>query len=210
MNDSPSSPQPADSERLKLVVDTWKHCVGVQMHFNDISMKIRTLYFTVLAAAMGLIGVVQDKRINVPTPPIAIDLALFVVAFLIPLSMLFYFLDRFWYHRLLLGAVGHCADIEKRYGQELPELKLGAKISSESAVAVPPFWGWFFRHVLHIRDQRFLVGSMLHSDAKIEVLYKSVYRPLYLVVLIYALFGGVAFKGQSLVALLLSSVPIPS
>src|ERR1700742_1866390 len=92
-------------ERLALIVDIWKHSVSVQMHFNDMGMKIRNLYFTVLAAALGLIGVVQGKHIEIAYPPITIHLVFVVLVTVIPVSMLFFFLDAHWYHRLLLGAV---------------------------------------------------------------------------------------------------------
>ena len=44
-----------------MVIDIWKHTVSVQMHFNEMEMKTRNLYFTFLAASIGLIGVVKGK-----------------------------------------------------------------------------------------------------------------------------------------------------
>jgi hypothetical protein len=39
-------------------------------------------------------------------------------------AYLFYFIDRYWYHRLLVGSVKHAIEIEKKYKNEMPELSL--------------------------------------------------------------------------------------
>ena len=64
MPDDGSTP-PTDDKRLAITVDIWKYIVSVQMHFNDMEMRIRNLYFTILAAALGLLGVVQGKRVEI-------------------------------------------------------------------------------------------------------------------------------------------------
>jgi hypothetical protein len=196
----PTPSHTTDRERLKLVVDIWKHAVGVQMHFNDMGMKIRTLYFTILAAAMGLVGVVQEKVIVIQSPPITVDLALFVVTTVIPISMLFYFLDKHWYHRLLLGAVNHCIFIETKYKDVLPEIALGAAISKESPVVFTGAWRGFF---WFLKEPRFRdkTLSRIHSDAKIEVLYKSVIWTLVPFLVVYAFFGGIKFGGYALASI---------
>lgn len=203
----PVSSQTTDKERLKLVVDIWKHAVGVQMHFNDMGMKIRTLYFTVLAAAMGLVGVVQEKLIEVQAPRITVDMALFVMVAVIPISMLFYFLDKHWYHRLLLGAVNHCIFIETKYKDVLPEIALGAAISKESPVVFNGAWRGFF---WFLKEPRFRdkALSRIHSDAKIEVLYKSVIWTLVPFLVVYAFFGGVKFDGKSLASIVGACVDV--
>ena|ERR1051326_3599550 len=63
MADAPDG-NDADEKRLAITVDVWKYIVSVQMHFNDIEMRIRNLYFTILAAAIGLFGVVQGKEVG--------------------------------------------------------------------------------------------------------------------------------------------------
>ncbi len=199
----PPAPNPVPStytqEHLVLVVDVWKHGVGVQMHFNDMCMKIRTLYFTILAAAMGLIGVVQGKSIIVEYPLIHIHLVLFVLLAIIPISMLFYFLDAHWYHRLLLGAVEHCGAIEIKYKAVLPEIQLGTLISAKSPVHFEGVWRkvfWF------IKDKRFRdpATSNIHSDAKIEVLYKTVMWIVAALIVPYVVLGAVELGHCSMAA----------
>src|SRR5579884_3727352 len=168
MADQPDAP---DAEkRLAITVDVWKYIVSVQMHFNDMEMRIRNLYFTILAASFGLLGVVQGKEIEI-TSKVHVSIMLFVVLALIPISMLFYFMDRHWYHRLLQGAVAQAIEIETKYKDKLPEIQLGSQISKASPVEFKHrIWKWLF---FFIRDSRFRKQSRLHSDQKIEVLYKS-------------------------------------
>lgn len=180
-------PQPApDNERLKIIVDAWKQVVSVQMHFNDMEMKIRTLYFSVLAAAIGAVGLVQGKRVEAPYFLVDISLAMIVLLSVAPVSLLFYFIDRHWYHRLLQGAVKQGADIENRYGSLLPEIQLGVKLSQESPLVLSHWvWKWLF---FYVGEKNFRTNSQLHSDAKIEILYKSVIFWVLIAVLIDAFF----------------------
>ncbi len=190
-----------DKDHLALVVDVWKYSVGVQMHFNDMGMKIRNLYFTILAAAMGLIGVVQGKHIEINYPIISVHLSFFVLVAIIPVSMLFYFLDAHWYHRLLIGAVKQCSAIENKYRDVLPEIQLGAAISKESPVKFDGQWRWL---LWFVGDKRFRdkTNSNLHSDAKIEVLYKSVIWGVVGILVLYILFGAIEFERCTIFALL--------
>ena len=171
------------------------------MHFNDMGMKIRNLYFTILAAAMGLIGVVQGKRVLISYPDVSVHLALFVLLAVIPISMLFFFLDAHWYHRLLLGAVKQCGEIEKKYKSVLPEIQLGTAISKESPVKFDGHWRWLLWFVTEKRF-RDKTTSNLHSDAKIEVLYKSVIWAVAVLLVPYILFGALEFGHCSLFALI--------
>jgi hypothetical protein len=194
----PASP---DNGELVRVVDVWKYIVSVQMHFNDMEMKIRNLYFTILAAAMGLIGIVQGKRIHIEVPEVSISVSLIVIIVLIPVSMLFYFMDRHWYHRLLQGAVAQCIKIESKYASYLPEIQLGSQISEASPVEFPgTIWKVVFRFV---GDKRFWSDGNIHSDAKIEILYKSVIWGCVSIFVIYGFAAGVRFRDSSLLGLVM-------
>jgi hypothetical protein len=180
-----------EEKRLAITVDVWKYIVSVQMHFNDMEMRIRNLYFTILAASFGLLGVVQGKEIDI-TNKVRISIMLFVVLALIPISMLFYFMDRHWYHRLLQGAVAQGIEIESKFSDKLPEIQLGSQISRMSPVKFKhPIWKVIF---FFVRDKSFRRESLLHSDQKIEVLYKSAIWVSVAVIVIYALIGGVRIE----------------
>ena len=44
------------SERRKEVIDVWKEVVDVQQHFNDVSMRIRGMFVTILLALFAAMG----------------------------------------------------------------------------------------------------------------------------------------------------------
>lgn len=181
-----------DYERLKIAVDVWKYVVSVQMHFNDIGMKIRYLYFTILAAAIGAIGYVQGKHVEIPYLDLRLSLAMMVLVAIMAITALFYFIDRHWYHRLLQGSVKAAAEIEKKYAVELPEIQLGAKISAASPVSFPsPIWRWVF---FFVKEDNFRKHFRIHSDAKIEILYKSVIYGCGLIAFFFALVRGIEFQ----------------
>ena len=84
-----------------------------------------------------------------------VSIAVVVIVAIIPISMLFYFMDRHWYHRLLLGAVMHCAEIERSYVKQLPEIQLGTIISKLSPVHLRDGGGglYFSLYVINAFDR---------------------------------------------------------
>jgi low temperature requirement protein LtrA len=51
-------------KRAKQVIDVWKAIVSVQQHFNDIEMRIRSIFITVLLALFASIGFLLDKHLS--------------------------------------------------------------------------------------------------------------------------------------------------
>ena len=101
-------------------------------------------------------------------------------------TYLFYFIDRYWYHRLLVGSVKHAIEIEKKYSKELPELALSDAIGKES----PYDPGCVVRclaKVIFVRHEKFRKTGMLHSVGKIEFFYKSVMAVLLLAAILVGL-----------------------
>ena len=92
-----------NNDRQKLTVEIWKTIVGVQQHFNDISMRIRSMFVTILLALFAAIGFLVDKRITLEVFGLKVQYATLLPLFGIVGTVLFYFIDRYWYHRLLVG-----------------------------------------------------------------------------------------------------------
>lgn len=89
-----------DSEERKSIIDIWKTIVEVQQHFNDIGMKIRGLFITIVVAVAGAQGFLIEKRLSISLGPVVILFATFLPIIGIVATYLFYFIDRYWYHRL--------------------------------------------------------------------------------------------------------------
>src|SRR5579885_3578250 len=110
-----------DEERAH-IIEIWKTVVDVQQHFNDISMRIRGMFVTILLALFAAIGFLYTQHIDLKIAAIRVKFALVMPLFGIVGTYLFYFIDRFWYHRLLVGSVNHALNIEEKYKDEIPEL----------------------------------------------------------------------------------------
>lgn len=108
-------------------------------------------------------------------------------------------MDRFWYHRLLQGAVSQARFIEDKYKTELPELSLGAEISKNSPVELNGFRRWVANLIVSNTDTTYTPGWKLRSEGKIELFYKSVLWLFVLWFLFTILFIGVRVNDQSLI-----------
>lgn len=162
-----------EAHRLRLAVDVWKTTVEVQQHFNTIEMQIRALAVTVLTAAIGaavlastqvqeaIADAIAAGRQPPPYRSMPSSAALFIGLGLFA-WIAFYFMDRWWYHRLLQGAVSHAEAIEKELRADLSCIALAHSIRKAS-----PF--------------RFIKWQV-HSDRKIDLFYGIVALLLVLVV----------------------------
>jgi phosphoglycolate phosphatase-like HAD superfamily hydrolase len=119
-------------DRLQQAVEAWKKTVDVQQHFNDLELRIRNYAITILAAIFtaAAFTIASGHRLTVFGLDMPLGSALLIVG-LVPWGA-FYFMDRHWYHRLLLGAVSHAEFIESRINRALPELALTRAISKGS------------------------------------------------------------------------------
>lgn len=129
---------PADP--LELRMKAWEKTIEVQEHFNDIALRIRSLFVTLLAAIITIFGYAVKSaqagsvstdltRILVPYLPVVAILGVFI-------CLAFWFLDRMWYHRLLRGAVKMGERLESRLEADLGDIGLTKQISSESRVFI--------------------------------------------------------------------------
>ncbi len=76
-------------ERAKQIIDAWKTIVGVQMHFNDIGMRIRGLFVTILLALFASIGFLLDKKLALQIGRLNIQFATIIPIFGVFVTMLF-------------------------------------------------------------------------------------------------------------------------
>jgi len=126
-----SSNSKLDIDILPNIITIWSETVKVQQHFNDIALRIRNLSltaFTFIIAALGYsikekiyfhVGVTEIKGITVFS---------FLGALII---FCFFFMDKYWYHKFLLGAVSQGTFIEEKWQKKVPELGLAKAISKK-------------------------------------------------------------------------------
>src|SRR5262249_2097996 len=147
---------------------------------------------TILLALFASIGFLLDKKINLGILNIDIQFVILMPIFGIVGTWLFYFIDRFWYHRLLVGSVRHAIFIEKQYKIEMPELSLSDAIGAESPYRPRHVVRWLAKLV--VNHEKFRETGMLHSDGKIELFYKSVGVLLIVTTVILASLGGITVR----------------
>lgn len=134
----------------KLLLEVWKQCVDVQMHFNDMEMKIRSLAVTVITAISGAIGYLLKENIY--------HQFIIILSFIgIAAWLCFYLMDRFMYHKLLIGAVNSGINIEKRLESLGINVDLGEQIKQAS-----PLKNLFGKEI------------EIHSNQKLDFFYITV------------------------------------
>lgn len=195
-----------DNDERKNIIEIWKAVVGVQQHFNEIEMKVRGLFITIVVAIAAAQGFLIEKKLSVSIGRVTILYANVMPWLGILATYLFYFVDRHWYHRLLMGSILHGGSIEQKYANEIPELALGAKISEQSPVELK---NWLARKVadMVVSDERWVRNKRLHSDAKIEFFYKSIVLLFFCWFIATLLFAGVLVDQHSLFENLLKLHP---
>ena len=134
----------------KDLLEMWKKCVDVQMHFNGIELQIRNYAVTLLVAVIGAAAYALKEHLDVKIFGHTFSMAVAILPAGILGWYAFYFMDRHWYHRMLLGSVYHTTKIEKAVG---PELQLSVAIGKESPIPV--------------------FGKQIHSTQKIDLFYAA-------------------------------------
>lgn len=187
-----------DAEERKSVIEIWKSVVEVQKHFNDIEMRVRGLFITMILAISAAQGFLMDKGLAVTHGDVHVLYATSIPLLGVVGTLLFYFVDRYWYHRLLVGAVRHAIMIENKYKAEIPELALSDSIASASPVELKR---WITRALawLTVSEPRYRKNRQLHSDGKIEVFYKSVAWMFVVVFVVTLFFAGVLVNNEPLI-----------
>lgn len=179
-----------DIEHQKSVIEMWKTAVDVQKHFNEIEMRIRGLFVSMVLALAAAQGFLMEKELAFEQGRIAILYATCIPLLGILGTYLFYFMDKHWYHRLLIGAVLHAIKIEKKYEAELPELGLSRSIGDASP---PELKGWFVKLIAYIvvSPSSYGPNGELRSDGKIEIFYKPIALLFFILFVVTALFFGI-------------------
>lgn len=149
---------PEDTVRFYL--DLYKTSIDVQKHFNDIEWKIRGLALTVATFALGAAGVAAQRGTTVGP----VSLAAGVLLLGLMLWYAFYFVDRYWYHPLLKGAVDQSRIYEQELARYLPLANMTGLISERSAQEA----SWLLRTLSGTKS----LDQKMHSDDKLRWFYR--------------------------------------
>jgi hypothetical protein len=96
------------------LIDQWKTIVGIQMHFNDMIIRMRTLGVTVVVAVYGAaaasIGQYPKQYISIFGKELHISIIGVLLGLLLLISV--FIIDRFYYYELLIGSVERAEELE--------------------------------------------------------------------------------------------------
>jgi hypothetical protein len=167
---APTAPLPSTSVPAispfdeKDIVSVWQTSLEVQQHFNDLELQIRNFAITLLVAVMGGTAFTLKEHYNIQLGDQPVSLAVVVLLAGILGWLAFYFMDRHWYHRLLIGSVMHTINnIETPYDNFAP-LGLSKRIGHESAILI-----WKFNKPRNKRTH----WIEIHSTEKIDLFYSA-------------------------------------
>ena len=117
---------------LKIKLEAWEKVVDVQMHFNDLCLKIRSFAISILGVLLGssaiayrYAGFLEIGCFKFHTSAVFIGISIIV-------WFSFYFIDRFWYHELLRGSVHHGRAMEEDLKKHIPTISLTNSIRDAS------------------------------------------------------------------------------
>jgi hypothetical protein len=132
-------------------IEIWKTIIDVQKHFNELEMRIRNVAVTVLAAFLAAAGFTMKENMHVTLWIGRVSLTSLVLLGAALCWLAFYGMDRFWYHRLLIGSVKQGLVAEGALAATYPEIRLTKAIGDESPITI---------------------GSrQIHSSRKIDIFY---------------------------------------
>jgi len=155
----------------------WKTAIDVQQHFNQLELQIRNFAVTLLAAVVGAMAFAFKEHYVVSFGAARFSVAVPILCAGIIGWLAFYFMDRFWYHRLLLASVIHSGEIEKQHKASASELGLSLAIGKGSAWRVL----WFD----------------IHSSEKIDLFYATGLTVLILITVAVTLSTNLPTTGSS-------------
>lgn len=126
-------------------LEVWKTTIEVQKHFNELSLRVRSIAITVLGAFLASAGYALKERAAVTFLGKDVSLTGMILLAALVCWIVFYVMDRLWYHRLLRAAVQHGRKVEAALKEAVPASGLTGTIDDAS-----PLWGLRAGHRLSI------------------------------------------------------------
>ncbi|KGW45341.1 hypothetical protein [Burkholderia pseudomallei] len=142
-----------ETSDLKYALQVWGKTIDVQMHFNELQMKIRNFSVLLVSALVGAAGIALKEHVLVDHFFMGMHVQTSLSAILFWVAAFswaaFFFMDHFWYYRLLGGSVRHGMSIEKLLADRIPSIGLTKTIGDAS----PNF---VFKWKLHSKHKSFI------------------------------------------------------
>ncbi|WP_159729495.1 hypothetical protein [Sphingobacterium sp. 18053] len=170
-------------------ITIWSKCIDIQMHFNSINLTIKSLAITGFTFFIAGLGYLYKEKVYLEEINILMWFSLMGALIII----LFYFIDRFWYHLFLKATSTHIDFLEKN--NELPSaLKEALKVSER----------------IGIESKKPINGVLiLNSERKTNIFYSILIIP-FIVIATYAFFEHGKSKSNEEITELESKIELNS
>lgn len=113
-------------------LEVWKATIDVQKHFNELSLRVRSLAVTVLGAFLAAAGYALKEGKTVEFLGEQVSLTGTILLGALVCWTAFFVMDRLWYHRLLRAAVQHGRAVEDGLRQSISTIGLTGTIDDAS------------------------------------------------------------------------------
>jgi hypothetical protein len=133
----PTTAPPCDTlehTHSALTIELWKQTIAVQQHFNDLELRIRNFAITAFVAVIGATAFAFKENLQFTLGIYSGSLATALLVAGIVSWLAFYFMDRWWYHMLLVGSVVHGLELEKELEPHFPNAHLTRTIGKASPI----------------------------------------------------------------------------
>ncbi len=144
-----------ENNETELTFKAWEKTVDVQMHFNDLCLKVRSFAVSILGVLLGGSAISYRYGGDVSVWSITFPVAAVFISISIIIWLAFYSMDRYWYHELLRGAVNHGRLLEQSLKGSVSEISLAASIRKVSHASLnknaASKLNWFYLTILGVQ-----------------------------------------------------------
>ena len=157
----------SSTEEIRLILEEWKTVIQTQMHFNDMIMKMRTTGVTIVLAFFGAAAIsLQYERLFLRICGFSFHAAVLIIACGLGMLVGVFFLDYFYYYKMLLGAVKRGYQIDQAYKDRLVDgVKMfGLSTEIRDAIGRPHLskvFIWIFYGLVFILGIIFIASILL-------------------------------------------------
>lgn len=108
--------QPIDTEEMAVIQDEWKTVIETQMHFNEMTMQVRTATVSVVLAIFGAAGYsLQYSSLLLDLTYFKIHASALIILAGIFVLIAMFIIDYKYYYKMLLGAVRRGYELDKEF-----------------------------------------------------------------------------------------------
>ena len=162
---------PEENDEVELTFRAWEKTVDVQMHFNDLCLKVRSFAVSILGVLLGGSAISYRYGGDVNVWSVTFPVAAVFISISIIIWLAFYSMDRYWYHELLRGAVAHGHLLEESLKGSVSKISLATSIRETSHASLKK-----------------------NAASKLEWFYLTIFG-VQLIALLVVVCGSIAVKG---------------